>query len=60
MVGMSSIHIRRCEQCGEIHDCEFYEEMMILCEKLEQEIDRLVFLVKKPNPEREIHELEDK
>ena len=59
---MRSIHIRNCPECNQIHDCQFFMEMQVLCNKLDKEINRLVEVINQQveNLDKEIPELEDK
>ena len=62
MASLSELHVRRCPECNQIHDCQFFVEMQVLCNRLDREINRLVEYVNKQekNLVSEIPELEDK
>ena len=62
MASLNGIHVRECPECNQIHDCAWFVEMQVLCNRLEREINRLVEYVNKQeeNLDKEIPELEDK
>ena len=62
MASLNGIHVRECPECNQIHDCAWFVEMQVLCNKLDKQINRLVEYVNKQeeNLDKEIPELEDK
>ena len=42
MASYSVTEIRECEKCGHIHDCAWFVEMQVLCDKLDKKINELV------------------
>ena len=55
MASMTMTKARECPECGNVHDCAFYVEMQVLCNKLDKQINRLL-----QDIESETHPMEDK
>ena len=60
MASYSVTEIRDCEKCGHIHDCAWFVEMQVLCEKLDKKINELVKYADGWSENAEKHPLEDK
>jgi hypothetical protein len=60
MASYSITKIRECEKCGHIHDCAWFVEMQVLCEKLDKKINELVNYANEKEHDLEQHEMEDK
>ena len=42
MASLNMTKARECAECGHIHDCAWFVEMQILCEKLDKKIIELL------------------
>jgi len=60
MASYSITEIRECEKCGHIHDCAWFVEMQVLCEKLDKKINELLKYSNGWSEYAEQHEMEDK
>lgn len=63
MASLNQIHVRRCPECNQIHDCAWFVEMQVLCNRLDKKINELVGYVNQLEEEshcRNTPELEDK
>ena len=60
MASLNQIHVRRCPECNQIHDCAWFVEMQVLCEKLDKKINELVNYANEKEHDLEQHEMEDK
>ena len=60
MASYSITEIRECEKCGNIHDCAWFVEMQVLCEKLDKKINELLKYADGWSEYAEQHEMEDK
>jgi len=61
---MNIVKMRKCKNCNQTHDCEFYYSNRVYVEKLLSELERLTKYVKACDKAGfstpEIHPLEDK
>tara|TARA_R100001086_G_scaffold140070_1_gene73476 strand:+ start:180 stop:371 length:192 start_codon:yes stop_codon:yes gene_type:complete len=63
MASLNQIHVRRCPECNQIHDCAWFVEMQVLCNRLDKKMNELVGYVNQLEEEahcRNTPELEDK